>query len=443
MDTIVVYSAENSNRLRYVLDWLFKERLQLDYRITRDEKDAAAQSFFIAYGKHIPNSISIPDERLLWEKGIQKLAPKVGKWNEVPTLFAAPDDTYTLPFDLLSATFFLLSRYEEYDHLKYDKHDRYPATASILYKNGWLIRPVLDEWLALFRKQLQAIPGIHIHESSFLFQPTYDIDMAYSHIYKGAGRIIGAYMRALLKGDVKQINERTQVLKKKQKDPFDSFRWLRQLHKQYDYKPLYFVLAAAKTTNFDKNIHPHHPAMMRVIKNLAKEGTIGIHPSYYSANNETLSKEKSMLEHVAGRATHISRQHYIKMKMPDTYRLLLSNRITEDYSMGYGTHLGFRAGTGASFLWFDLEKDSPTLLRVHPFCFMDTTAHYEVNLSPADAFDKLNAMSRVLEKTGSTLITVFHNFSLGTSIEWKGWRQAYENFLHEKTSDHKDTAHIH
>ncbi len=111
--------------------------------------------------------------------------------------------------------------------------------------------------------------------------------------------------------------------------------------------------------------------------------------------------------------------------------------------MGYGSHLGFRAGTGNSFLWFDLEKDMATQLRVHPFCFMDTTAHYEAKLSPAEAFARLEAMSKVLEKTGSTLITVFHNFSLGTSNEWKGWRQAYEHFLGEKTTQHQDMTPFH
>ena len=108
--------------------------------------------------------------------------------------------------------------------------------------------------------------------------------------------------------------------------------------------------------------------------------------------------------------------------------------------MGYGSHLGFRAGTGNSFFWFDVEKDTVTPLRVYPFCFMDTTAHYEAKLSPADAFRKLEAMSKLLEHTGSTMITIFHNFSLGTSSEWRGWKQAYETFLQEKTTHPKDAV---
>ena len=328
----------------------------------------------------------------------------------------------------------MLSRYEEYYHYIPDKHDRYPASKSILHKKGWLQRPLVDEWVAAFGKQLQAASGMQIEATPFLFQPTYDIDMAYSHLHKGVGRIVGAYMRALLKGDVKQISERTQVLKKKQKDPYDSFRWLRQIHKQYDLKPVYFILSASRRTAFDKNIHPQHPAMVRVIKNLVKESNIGLHPSYFYERNDTLMKEKTMLEHISGQGIRISRQHYIRVKIPQTYRLLQEKGIAEDYSMGYGSHLGFRAGTCGSFLWYDLEKETITALRIYPFCFMDTTAHYEAKLSVADAFEKLDAMSRKLQQTGGTMITIFHNFSLGSSAEWKGWRNAYEHFIREQTA---------
>jgi len=434
METIVVYSAGNSNRLKYVLDWLLKERLQLNYSTTTNEQDILNLDFFIVYGKPLPKSISIPDTGTLWQKDLVKTIPQKGTWKELPVLFASTEKEYTLPFDFFSAVFYLLSRCEEYHSFNADKHGRYPATNSILYKNGWLSRPIVDEWVHAFRNKIQAALGINIPETPYLFQPTYDIDMAYSHLHKGIGRIVGAYMRALLKGDVRQISERTQVLKKKQKDPYDSFRWLRQLHKEYDCKPLYFILSSAQTTTFDKNIHPKHPAMVRVIKNVAKDGSVGIHPSYYSRESNKMAKEKTMLEEITGRSIRISRQHYIRIKMPDTYRMLLKNGIMEDYSMGYGAHLGFRAGTGNSFLWYDVAEDEITTLRVHPFCFMDTTAHFEAKLSAMEAFEKLNAMSKLLEKTGSTMITIFHNFSLGTSNEWKGWRQAYEDFLIEKST---------
>lgn len=433
MDTLVIYAPNTSNRLNFVLEWLFKERLHLAYRLTNNEQEAARESLLIAYGKALPGSISIPDNGLLWQKGISSHDVKPWTWNDLPVIYSVDNQDFTLPFDLFSALFFLLSRYEEYYPYKPDKHERYPAQASVLYKNGWLQRPLVDEWVAAFRVLLQAKMGIKIEPSQFLFLPTYDIDMAYSYLHKGAIRMVGAYLRAFLKFDFRQINERTDVLKRKQKDPYDSFRWLRQLHKEYGFKPTYFILSALAPGKFDKNIHPEHPAMVRVIKNLAKEGAVGIHPSYYSGQGYTMSKEKGVLEQVAGRKTEISRQHYIRHKAPDTWRLLIKNGINHDYSMGYGAHLGFRAGTGSSFKWYDIENEAITSLRLHPFCFMDSTAHYEGKLSATDAFAKLDEMSKKLERCGGVLVTVFHNFILGTDYEFRGWRHGYENFMHEKS----------
>lgn len=434
MDTVVVYSQFESSRLTYVLDWLLKERLQLDYRIVIEEEDTLNAPYCIAYLCTLEGSVNIPDTGLLFLKSLSNIECLTGDWNGLPTLFDAgyeneQDEPNTIPFDIFSAIFFLLSRYEEYLPYTPDRHGRFPSTESILYKQGLLARPLVDEWVEAFRQLLEQKWKVSIPQPPFIFQPTYDIDMAYSHAYKGIRRIVGAYIRALLKGDVEQIHERTRVLKKKETDPYDSFAWLRHLHEDNGYKPLYFILSALRTTAFDKNIHPKHPAMIRVIKQLAKEGTIGIHPSYYATHYDELAKEKNTLSNIIAQPITISRQHYIRLMVPGTYHLLMDNDITEDYSMGYGSHIGFRAGTGSSFLWYDLSKESVTPIRTHPFSFMDTTAHFDMRLSPDDAFAELEKMTATLQKCGSTLNTVFHNFSLGTDQEWKGWNERYGAFI--------------
>jgi hypothetical protein len=440
MNRIVVYSPFTSTRLRYVAEWLFKERLHLNYTLVHTLAEAQAATHVVAYGIPMPDAISIPASGLLSATDITAQQPAIGKWQSVPTLYADDADGYTLPFDLFSAIFFLLTRYEEYEVYMPDKHGRYPAVNSILYQQGWLQRPIVDEWIHALRIALQDHYNTTLPASTFVFLPTYDIDMAYAHLHKGARRIVGAMFRALIRADLRQISLRAKVLQKKEKDPYDSFRWLRQLHKQYGLAPLYFVLSTRRTTAFDKNIHPQHPAMVRVIKNLVKDGNIGIHPSYYAHKGDTLRQEKMILEQVSGKRTSISRQHYIRAIIPETYHQLMHNHITQDYSMGYGTHLGFRAGTGSSFLWYDLEHDVATQLRIFPFCFMDTTAQYEVKLTATEAMERLQAMTRILQRTGSTLITVYHNFSLGTDEGWKGWRNAYEQFVESVTHDRISTT---
>ncbi|MEZ5017745.1 MAG: polysaccharide deacetylase family protein [Flavipsychrobacter sp.] len=428
MPALTIYSKQNSARLSYVLDWLFRDRLDIDYVIV--DRIPVTNDIFISYGAVCDNGISIPDADLLWSTNIEQQHIESADWNGLPTLFAG-DQQYSVPFDIFSAIFFLLSRYEEYYSYTPDKHNRYPATESILFKKELLNRPIVDEWVSAFSKLLVS-NSIAVKERTFQFLPTYDIDIAWSYKHKGAARTFGAFAKEVLKGNMNNLWDRLKTLFGSKKDPYDSFEWLDRLHEQYKLAPIYFILCAQATSAFDKNIAPTNTAMQNLLKHLANRYSLGIHPSYYiDSNKNLLSEEKGLLENFINKPTSISRQHYIKNKMPDTYRQLLANNITEDYSMGYGTHLGFRAGTGSAFLWFDLEKGEQQNLRVHPFCFMDTTAYYEEKLTTQESFTRLQKMKDKLEETNSTLVTVFHNFSLGTDKMWKGWSEAYERFISE------------
>lgn len=432
MKGVTIYSPKASNRLRYVLDWLFIERLSLKYVLVHDMHTPCD----IYYGKPIASAICIPDMQWLWRtytgNGHATKQIALGQWQQLPTLYASGDQQYDLPFDLFSAIFFLLSREEEYYETITDSHGRYLAIQSILYKMGVLERPIIDEWVLQFAQLLEQRLGIQAHLPAATFTPTYDIDIAYSHSHKGFARIAGAYGKALIKGDMQLILEKVQVMKKRQPDPYDSFAWIHSQHEALGMKPIYFILCALKTTAFDKNIHPQHPAMTRVIKQLAREGAIGIHPSYTATKAEVLQSELDTLEEVVQQPITISRQHYIKLHMPSTYKLLVSLGIKEDYSMGYGKYLGFRAGTGSAFQWYNLETEAATNLRIHPFCFMDTTAHFEQKLTANEAFTIAEKMYAALSRTGSNMHTIMHNFSLGTSKEWMGWQSAYAEFLQRR-----------
>jgi hypothetical protein len=189
-------------------------------------------------------------------------------------------------------------------------------------------------------------------------------------------------------------------------------------------------LCALEKTAYDRNVHPYKKWMKKLMSILLEIGNVGLHPSYFSYNNKVLlNNEKSALENVLEKEIPLSRQHYIRLQLPQTYRILESLAITDDFSMGYASELGFRAGTGRSFLWYDLGKELCSELRVHPFCFMDATAHYYKNLTAAEAFTELEKMNAILKKTNSKLMLVMHNYTLGNDQEWEGWQKAYEAFL--------------
>ena len=430
MKQILVYSSKRSNRLTYVLDWLLKEQLQMDYTLVHETQGLEKSGFLISYGNHtLPGALSIPDVQLLWDKGVTEHDIATGTWGLVPTLYDASKSAFTLPFDLFSAIFFLLSRYEEYYTYTPDAHNRYPATQSILYKMRCLQRPLIDEWIQTLRELLRNQFGVHTPEPKFTYRPTYDIDIAYSYKYKGFVRTAGAQARDIWARKKDVYKERWAVVLNQKQDPCDSHDWMRNQHLNKEPRPLFFILAANKTTLYDKNILPTHPRMQQLITQIATYADIALHPSYFSDNDETLSEEKETLEKILQHPITVSRQHYIKLKLPDTYLRLMRCGISQDHSMGYGTHFGFRAGTGNSFFWYSLNNEFATPLRAHPFCFMDTTAMFNEKLSLNDSFDRLRSMTKILQRTGSHLNTVFHNFSLGSAPEWVWWKGKYKEFL--------------
>ena len=232
--------------------------------------------------------------------------------------------------------------------------------------------------------------------------------------------------------------ERIKVLAGLQKDPFESYEWLHQLHQQYNLQPLYFFLVAEKNGQYDKNILPHKDAMWKLIKQHAKKYNIGLHPSWQSGDNPSLlKKEKLQLEAMSdiGQATlsgqtgFKSRQHFIRLNLPEGYNRLIEARITDDYSMGYGSINGFRASVASSFYWYNLEKEEQTPLQIHPFCFMNANSFYEQKQSAQQTFNEMIHYLSVCKNVNGTLITIWHNNFLGDAGEFKGWATMYEQFI--------------
>lgn len=412
-----------SPRLRYVLDWVLGERLKVAYRLIESDTFPDAVGA-LGYGYNIIHPLHIPSSGLL--------ADGAHDWSGIPfeAWLDLPSSSLGFQFDVLSSIFFLLSRVEELDDSDLDRHGRYKASNSKLHHLGLLEKPIVDIWVMQFGKLLESHLNLTCYTSLFSFQPSYDIDLPWSYKYKGFKRSIGGLLRDVSQGNFSFLKKRIKVLLRLEDDPYDAFLRMKKLHEEAEVRPLYFILAALQTGSFDKNISPFHPQMKTLVKKLAKEGDMGMHPSYYSTiKPEKMVEEKKALEEITDSSITKSRQHYIRYSIPTTPALLIENGVSDDYSMGYPVALGFRAGTSQPFNYYDLENEKSTPLRLHPFCFMDTTALYDLNLPVETAFEKLKAMEQELKLYGGNLTTVFHNFSLGTAPEWQDWWNAYRDFV--------------
>lgn len=439
---MIVYTNKITPRLQYITDFIGKEITGEAFQLTTDSfyfNDYSGPKINYSDTKinnvrkdSFGEELRINNCSLLFEDSIKEQNISCFELNGFKAFFNTEGD---YPFDIFAATFYLLSRYEEYLPHQRDMYGRYAHENSLAFKEGVLNIPLINIWIGDFKKVLKKkFPSISLQLSTFNFQPTYDIDEAFAFKNKGLVKTIGGIAKSVVKGEWSMVNEKLNVLRMKKVDPYDAYEWMDELHKKNNLEPIYFFHVAIEKGKYDKNILPSHPAMQQLIKKHADKYPIGIHPSWKSCDDEDLlEKEIKILESTAGKKTTASRQHYIRFTLPHTFRKLIAAGITDDYSMGYGSINGFRASVATSFYWYDLKKEQQTNLLLHPFCFMEANSFFEQKYLPQRAFEEMMHYYSAVKAVNGELITIWHNNFLGTHPFFKGWKDVYEEFIYQIT----------
>ena len=139
--------------------------------------------------------------------------------------------------------------------------------------------------------------------------------------------------------------------------------------------------------------------------------------------------EMKRFEAILGIRTEISRQHYLIVSMPKTYKRMASLGISSDYSMGYASMTGFRAGTSLPFKFFDVQDNKEYPLMIHPFVVMDVTLKHYLHLNPDEASAQINFLIRQIKEVKGVFTSLWHNESLSEYGIWKGWRKVFEDMV--------------
>ncbi len=421
---IKVYTATITNRLSYICKFLLEEQLGCKYEIVTTLPAWREMEFVIFYGEGASpeGSFHVRPHGILTSTGITDVDIEVEEVAGTKVFFSSKKGDF--PFDIFAASFYLLSRYEEYLPHEQDEYGRYGHTNSLAYKSQFLKKPLINIWVGLFATALKKhFPALVTKRQEFYFTPTYDIDIAYAYRGKSWMRTIGGFLKD-------RKTERFSVLNGKKRDPHDAYVFLDKLDKKYHLNPIYFFLVAHKNGKYDKHILPQNWEMQQLIKRIDKNNFVGLHPSWQSFSDPSLiAEEKKRLEKYIDEPVRKSRQHYIKMSLPETYRHLIAAKIKSDYSMGYGSVNGFRASIASSFLWYDISAEEATSLRIYPFCFMDANCFYEEKLTVEQAAESLEYYYQICYENHGNLNIIFHNNFLGTDPAFAGYQELFKAFL--------------
>ncbi len=420
MQTVFLFSKIQTPRLQYITHQLLCDIIGFEIVFCNEKKAyEEGDGIKINYSDEtiLEKELHIIPQNLLFEKGIKE---QILLENHIA---AKIQNRENKTFDIFAASFYLLTRYEEYLPFEPDTHGRFSAKKSLAYRLDFLQKPLIQIWCnELKMSVLQNFSTAKdTRKYTFLFRPTYDIDQAFSYRNKGFFRTTVALLKDFWN------KKRWQVLLQKANDPFDTFTYLDALHKKNNLQATYFFLLA-DWGKYDKNISVQNIDFQEIIQEVTGENEFGIHPSYASNSDFfILEKEKNRLENISKKTVKNSRQHYLKLHFPRTYQSLLRANITADYSMGYADEIGFRASIALPFHWYDIENELITDLIIYPFQAMDVTLKEYLKLSPEAALLALNKIKKETQNVDGQLITLWHNSSFGE--DWKGWAEMYELFL--------------
>ena len=426
---MLVYTPILHPRLDYTLRWIFSFAGEA-LRVTSDASLFADTTGPRIWYSNEPCPVAevpvFPQVDLLWNKELVPMQPLVCYRNSM----AYPDFDGSGRFDPFAACFFLLARYEEYTATSFDEHGRFSGHSA--WGGAALVkRPWADLWRKEVHDEIHRFyPGYNSAVPAFRTVATIDVDSAFAFRYKGVRRTIGGFLLDLLRLKPARAARRMKCVLADEQDPFDTYEYiLDTCLSQHIEMRCFFLLA--DPSRHDINLDYRNPQLRERIEDMRDGGaTVGIHPGYESHRDvRMLMKEIARLETIIGeRVTH-SRQHFLKFKLPVTYRRALECGLLHDHSMGYADVPGFRAGTAHPFKWFDVEKNETTSLIVHPVVVMDSTLRQYQKLDTLEAMQVVAQLKAEVRHTGGDFVSLWHNETVAEQDEWGGWRAVWEEAI--------------
>lgn len=413
--------SKHSNRQNYVFDLIFKQLLGINYYYV----DSSFTEKVLSYGVKGRDFYQAPHS-LLYEEEVKEQHLEFVEYqgNEFP--FKVDGKKSIFSFDLFSVCFYCVSRYEEYTTNDLDIHGRFKPESSWVYSKNLLKTPVVNYLAEELKISLEAYFGVNIKpQKKYSVIPTVDVDNAYAY-YNSFGSAYGSMLKSLLQLKFREFKVKKEARKDHRKDPFNTHKKIIDLTEGLESK-IFILMVSGGMDSTNNTYSEAQNKLIEMYENSHFE--IGLHPSYKSLIEPSLKEEFNNLSQEVSQVNN-ARYHYIKNLLPISYYALIDAGIKADYSMGYATETGFRAGICSSFLWYDVLNDAVSPLTVYPFYFMDATYIFNLKQTPDESLVDAKKLTAEVKKYRGINSFIFHNESLSGYGVYKGW----EDFM-EKTLD--------
>lgn len=295
--------------------------------------------------------------------------------------------SYTINYDILGFTYWMLTRQEEINSTKLDQYDRFPATASHAYQYGYLDKPIVDEWLNILGQvMLRLWPRIELKQHIFNMKVSHDVDTPSSYGFVngrelirtiGIDVIIHHNYKSLWLGPWVRANTRKQLYPM---DPNNTFDWIMNISEQHGLSSAFYFMCGRTDASKDADYEPEHPAIRKLMCNIHQRGhEIGLHPSFNTYQKpQLIVQEAKRLKRICKeegieQENWGGRMHFLRWDHPTTLYGWEAAGMQYDSTFSYADLPGFRCGTCFEYTAFDPIKEKIINLRIRPLIAMECT----------------------------------------------------------------------
>jgi hypothetical protein len=374
-----------------------------------------------------------------WESVLGKTLPAPGALQISSPLIEKNNADHVIHYDILALVYWMLARVEEIGREDLDAHDRFPATSSHAYKNGYLERPIIDEWLHVLGQVIQRQwPSLILKNHSFNMKVSHDVDQPSRSGFLTKKQLIRAVgHHAIKKRDLGNALNSIRVGMNSKKilhpsDPFNTFDWIMDLSEEQGLRSAFYFIVGNNDPH-DADYHMSHPAIRALMNKIDRRGhESGLHPSYVTYDKpDTLAYEADYFRQICAEEDIKlnglgGRMHYLRWCHPATMMALERTGFTYDSSLGYADSAGFRCGTCFEYPGFNPVSQEALSLRIRPLIAMECSvmdlAYMGLGNGP-EALEKFVSLKNTCRAVGGTFTLLWHNSSI------PGNKNLYRNVL--------------
>ena len=385
-----------------------------------------------------------------WTAADEGWALPLGKPLPVPGSSALPlplvektETGHRINYDILGLAYWMLSRKEEVGRHDLDEHDRFPATSSHAFKNGYLDRPIVDEWLDILAQVIRCQwKNIKLKEHAFSMQVSHDVDIPSAYMAMKTSQVFRSMAGSLVKRfDLRDFIFVPWIWFRRKRelhstDIYNSFDWIMDVSESQGLQSTFYFICGRTDPVRDAAYEPEFPAIRKLMRRIhSRSHLIGLHPSYNTFKKpDGILMEAKKLRKVCSKEGIIqpemgARMHFLRWEHPTTMYELEKAKMAYDNTLGYADMPGFRCGTCYEYPAFDPVKMRILQLRIRPLIAMECTimAQRYMGLGTGDEacnkFLKLKGACRAMNGCFSLL---WHNSELTGDSGRKLYRSVLE-----------------